>query len=133
MALCSVYGVKAIAVDPLFQSVQLCQQLQDEGLDVEYFKCNMVNLTAPTGETLRFINSGALRHGNNGFMRDQSANAVLSRRQEMCMPDKAKSAGKIDGIVTLIMSMATALLKRKPKGSVYETRGFITFGGEDDE
>jgi hypothetical protein len=31
------------------------------------------------------------------------------------------------------MSMATALLKRKPKGSVYETRGFITFGGEDDE
>lgn len=132
LGLCGMYGVKTIAVDPLFQSVQLCQQLQDEGLEVEYWKCNMVNMTAPTGEALRFINSGALRHGDNGFMREQSANAVLSRRQEMCMPDKAKSAGKIDGIVTLIMSMATALLKRKPKASVYETRGFLVFGDTDE-
>jgi len=132
MMLCAQYGVKSLNVDPLFQSVQLCQQLQDEGLEVIYWKCNMVNMTAPTGEVLRFINSGMLKHGDNGFMREQSANAVLSRRQEMCMPDKAKSAGKIDGIVTLIMSMATALLKRKPKASVYETRGFITFGDDEE-
>lgn len=132
MLLCAQYGVKSLNVDPLFQSIQLCQQLQDEGLEVIYWKCNMVNMTAPTGEVLRFINSGMLKHGDNGFMREQSANAVLSRRQEMCMPDKAKSAGKIDGIVTLIMSMATALLKRKPKASVYETRGFITFGDDEE-
>lgn len=131
LTICSEHGVTEINVDPLFQAIQLCQQLEEAGLAIQYFKCNMVNLTAATAEFLRFVNSGEFLHGNNAFMREQSANAVLSRRQELMMPDKAKSAGKIDGIIAACMSMATALLNRKPKGSVYETRGLITFGADE--
>lgn len=128
VAICTQYGIRELSIDPLFQAIQLAQQLEEAGIKIEYFKCNMTNMTAPTGEALRFINSGLMKHGNNAFMREQAGNAVLSRRKELMMPDKAKSTGKIDGIVALIGNMATALLKRKPKGSVYETRGFISFG-----
>lgn len=119
--ICSERGITSINVDPLFQSIQLCQQLEEAGLEIVYFKCNMTNMTAPTGEFLRFIGSGQYRHGNNAFMRDQSANVVLSRRGEMMMPDKAKSAGKIDGIVSAIMSMATALQRKANNESAYNS------------
>jgi len=123
LAICAQFGITELNVDPLFQAIQLCQQLEEAGLKIQYFKCNMVNMTAPTKEMLRFTNMGQFKHGNNGFMREQAVNAILVRRQEMQMPDKAKSKGKIDGIVSSIMSMATAMTKKKKPESIYETRG----------
>lgn len=121
--ICSQRGVTSIQVDPLFQSIQLCQQLGEAGIEIIHFKCNMTNLTAATGEFLRFVGLGQYRHGDNPFMREQSANAVLARRGELMMPDKAKSEGKIDGIISAIMSMAAALQREPETVSSYNEAG----------
>ncbi len=113
------FPIKELQFDPLFQSIQLGQQLVEDGWNIQAFKCNMVNLTAPTAEFLRLVNTGKFRHGNNPFMRDQSGNAVLRRRAEYMMPDKAKSSGKIDGIVTATMCVAIAMRNRENKVSKY--------------
>lgn len=123
------FPIKELQFDPLFQSIQLGQQLVEDGWEIEAFKCNMLNLTAPTAELLRLINVGKFGHGNNPFMRDQSGNAVLKRRAEYMMPDKAKSTGKIDGIVTAAMCIAIAMRNRAGKKSVYEQRGAFVLGG----
>lgn len=125
------HGFKEINVDPLFQAKQICQQLEEDGHNVVYWRCTPVNMTAPTEELLRLINTGMIHHGNNPLMRDQAGNAVLCMRRELKYPGKAESTGHIDGIVTLIMSLSTALRKRAP-GSVYERRGPYIFGLDDD-
>ena len=121
------YHIKDLAVDPLFQGVQLCQNLEEDKWKVTYFKCNYTNMTGPTAELLRFINGGQFGHGDNPIMRWQAGNAVLIRNSTGCQrPSKASSEGKIDGIVTAVMSLAMAL-QNKPAGSVYLTRGLISF------
>jgi phage terminase large subunit-like protein len=41
-------------------------------------------------------------------------------------PNKAKSSGKIDGIVCAIMALGRAMVQEEPGESIYETQG-ITF------
>lgn len=121
------YHIKDLAVDPLFQGVQLCQNLEEDKWKITYFKCNYTNMTGPTAELLRFINGGQFGHGDNPIMRWQAGNAVLILNSTGCQrPSKASSEGKIDGIVTAVMALAMAL-QNKPAGSVYLTRGLISF------
>lgn len=128
------YGIKQLYVDPLFQGVELCQNLIKDGWDIVYFKCHYTNMTAPTSELLRLLAAGQFGHGNNPVMRWQASNAVLIHNSTGCMrPGKADSEGKIDGIVTAVGATAMALQNRGPAESVYEKRGFLVFGGVDDD
>jgi len=127
------FHIKNLAVDPLFQGVQLCQNLMEDNWNITYFKCNYMNMTAPTAEFLRFVNGGQFGHGDNPIMRWQASNAVLIRNATGCQrPGKAQSEGKIDGIVTAVMAVAMALQMRQTTGSIYETRGFLEFGRIDE-
>lgn len=124
------FPIRDLAVDPLFQGVELCQNLVNDGWNVTYFKCNYTNMTGPTAELLRFINAGQFGHGDNPIMRWQASNAVLIRNHTGCQrPGKAQSDGKIDGIVTAVMALAMAL-QLKQQTSVYTLRGFRDFTGE---
>ncbi len=121
------YFIKDLAIDPKFQGVQLAQNLEEDKWEITYFNCSFVNMTGPTAEFLRFVNSGCFGHGDNPIMRWQASNAVLLTNSTGCQrPHKASSDGKIDGIVTAVMAVAIAL-QNKPAGSVYLTRGLISF------
>jgi phage terminase large subunit-like protein len=82
---------------------------------------------------LRLINRGEFHHGNNPVMLWQSGNAILTRNSsDNLKPGKAHKEHKIDGIIAAMMALAMAMQARESTTSVYERRGLLTFGGNDD-
>jgi phage terminase large subunit-like protein len=83
------------------------------------------SLNAPTKDLLKLVAERAVRHGGHPVLRWMANN--LATKQDPAgnlKPDKAKSAEKIDGVVTLIMALARAIVQSETK-SVYESRGII--------
>lgn len=125
------YPMPDMHVDRLFQGAQLCQRLEEQGQPLTAFACSFYNMTAPTAEFLRLVNSGKFGHGDNPVMRWQASNAILSRNaQDNIKPGKAASDGKIDGIVSAVMALAMAITARENTTSVYETRGALDFADD---
>jgi phage terminase large subunit-like protein len=60
---------------------------------------------------------------NNVFIESDAAGSIK--------PSKQKSSEKIDGAVASIMALDRAL-RREKRGSVYESRGLLVFGGDKD-
>jgi hypothetical protein len=61
-------------------------------------------------------------HGGNPVAAWMASNVAITQNAEgNKKPDKAASSDKIDGILTLIMSIGRATLQPETKASVYET------------
>jgi phage terminase large subunit-like protein len=72
--------------------------------------------------------SGKIAHGNHPVLTMCAANAVVQRDPAGNRKlNKAKSRGRIDGMVTLAMFMGAAgsHVPNDPGPSVYETRGLL--------
>ena len=115
---------KALAVDRLFQGVWLCQQLVKRGWNIREFGQGYYSMAAPTAEFLRLVNAGKWAHGDNGLMAWQANNAMVERNTNDDMkPSKRNSEGKIDGIITGIMSTGMALEEQAQEVHAYVNRG----------
>lgn len=68
-----------------------------------------------------------VRHGGHPALTNNAANAVLVKDPaENRKLDKAKSTGRIDGMVALVMAMGVATAAGQPEGpSVYQQRGLL--------
>lgn len=124
--LADLYAIQEIAVDRLFQGVEFCQHLVQDGFVVVPFGQGHLSMAAPTQELERLVNRGDFHHGGNRLVRWCAGNCVVRRDPAGNMkPDKEKSADKIDPIVSVIMALGRCMV-RKESGSVYDTRGLVT-------
>lgn len=126
----SVVQIKEIAIDR-WNSTQLQTQLMGDGFTVVPFGQGFASMTAPSKELEKIIASHELSHGGHPVLRWMASNvAVEQDAAGNIKPSKAKSTEKIDGIVSLVMSLARAMVQPAPTQSVYETRGLFTVGEE---
>lgn len=130
--LASQYGIYMLAVDRLFQGAQLCQNLGQDGMELEVFGQGYVSMAAPTRAILELLRGGRLRHGNNPVLSWMAANAATESdggpAETVLKFSKKKSTEKIDGIIA--MTMARGVAKEGGSQSVYdrENRGFTVIG-----
>jgi len=121
------FQLTELNVDRLFQGYQLSQELMDEGLTVFGMGQGFYGMAAPMKEFERRLLARKINHGGNPVLAWMADN--VSVRMDPAgnyKPDKAKSEGKIDGIVALVMALDRAMRHGEDKGSVYEDRGLFS-------
>lgn len=118
------YGLQEIAYDP-WNATQLSVELQGDGIAMVEMRQGFASMTAPSKELIRLLLAGQIAHGGNAVLRWMADNTAA--RQDPAgnvKPDKAKSSGRIDGIVAAIMALDRLTRYDSAAGmSVYEERG----------
>ena len=105
------YRLEEIAIDR-WNATQIAAQLQNDGLQVIGFGQGFRDMSAPTKELEKLVISRRLQHGGHPVLRWMADN--VSVRQDPAgnlKPDKAKSTGRIDGIVATIMAVGRFMAK----------------------
>lgn len=116
----TVFDIRDVGYDR-WGATQLSQDLDYEGFTVVPIGQGFASLSPPTKELERLVLERKLRHGGNQVLRWMCGNTIVrTDSAENMKPDKAKSTGRIDGIVALIMALDRAI--RNP-ASVYESSG----------
>ena len=108
--ICDDYDVEAIAFDRTF-SGQIVQNLQDQlGEDMMIqFAQGFMTISSPAKELERMVIGEELNHLGNPILNWMAGNTVVQiDANGNIKPDKAKSEGKIDGIVSLVMAVGLA-------------------------
>lgn len=97
--------------DPMFAH-ELAMRLKDgHGLNVAEFRQTFTNYTPACVALEEQLLGARLRHGGNPIARWNAGNAVVRRGPSgNMMPDKNKSANKIDGISALLMAEGRAIM-----------------------
>lgn len=120
------YRIAEIAIDRLFNSVQLSTDLQADGFTVVAFGQGFMSMAGPSKTFEELVAKGALIHGANPVFRWMARNvAAAEDAAGNKKPDKQRSREKIDGIVAGLMGLARATANPPPRPSVYEERGVI--------
>jgi phage terminase large subunit-like protein len=102
------YRIEALPYDP-WNATQLAIELQGEGLPVVEFIQGLRSFTAPTKAFLDYLAERRFRHGGNPVLAWMAQNLFVQMdKNENMMPTKAKSTGRIDGIVATIMALGSA-------------------------
>lgn len=121
-ALGAQFNIQEIAFDR-WGAAQMSQQLDGAGFTMIPFGQGFASLSAPTKELLRLVLDKSLAHGGHPVLRWMADNAAA--RQDPAgniKLDKAKSTGRIDGLIALIMGLDRATRRAV---SVYESRGVL--------
>lgn len=104
------FTVIDVAVDP-WNSIELQEELADEGLDVVQFRQGFAAMNAPTKKLGDMVADHELVHDGNPVLRWMAANlAVETDSSENVRPTKKKSGDRIDGIVALIMAIGRGMV-----------------------
>lgn len=118
--------IKEIAVDRLFQGIQMCTDLQNEGFAVVPFGQGWYSMAAPTREFEKMVVGGELAHDGNPVMTWNISNMVVKQDPAGNMkPDKEKATEKIDGGVAAIMATGRWIAQEEPQKSAYEEGGWF--------
>jgi phage terminase large subunit-like protein len=124
--LCKRFRVLSIAYDP-WQATQLAQRLAAHRLPVVEFPKNTKNYTEPTKELDAAMRGRRIEHDGNGPLAWCISNVVGHYdANSNVFPRKPRPENKIDAADALIMAIARAM--QQTTGSVYETRGLLSFG-----
>jgi phage terminase large subunit-like protein len=109
MQLATEYDIKDIAFDR-FNASQLVIELQNEGITMFPFGQGFVSMSTPTKELERMVKNKQLRHANNPVTRWMMSNVLLRTDPAGNVKiDKAKSGDKVDGPVSIVMALGTAM------------------------
>lgn len=119
------YNLRELSYDP-WGAIQLAVMLQEEdGIPCVEHRQGFKSMSPPTKELLNFVLSGKLTHRDNPVLRWNANNlSVKIDAAENVKPEKDKSAGRIDGVVALIMALGRSILAFN-KTSVYQERGIL--------
>jgi phage terminase large subunit-like protein len=124
IGLCKRFEVAELAYDPS-KAAQLITPLeQDHGIVCVKIPQIFNHLSEPMNVSLTLTRTGKLHHGNNPLLRWQAGNVAVQTSKfnpDMVRPYKAKSTGRIDNIVGLIMALSRAIVHGEA-GFVYDTR-----------
>jgi phage terminase large subunit-like protein len=103
------YDIKDIAFDR-FNASQLVIDLQNEGLQMFPFGQGFISMSSPTKELERLVKDAQLKHDGNPVTRWMMGNILLkSDPAGNIKIDKAKSGDKVDGPVSIVMALGTAM------------------------
>ena len=107
--LATEFEIKDIAFDR-FNSSQLVIELQNEGLSLFPFGQGFVSMSAPTMELERLVKERMIKHEANPVTRWMMSNIMLRTDPAGNIKiDKAKSGDKVDGPVSIVMALGTAM------------------------
>jgi len=131
---CGIYDVKEIGYDR-FKAVQTVIKLQDQGINCIDVPMTPGHMTIPVDNLETWILKKQINHGGNPVLAWQSGNMILKEdyRQNK-IPDRKRSKDKIDGMVSGLIAIHRYLgsIISKPKKSIYETRGVVSFSFRDE-
>jgi phage terminase large subunit-like protein len=115
-ALATKYRIRGIGLDP-WNSAQLGQQLQGDGLAMQDFRQGYGSLSAPSKQLENWVVAGKLRHGGHPVLAWQASNVAIQQDSAAgnIKPSKAKSTERIDGIVSLVMAIGLWQTATAPK------------------
>jgi phage terminase large subunit-like protein len=118
------YRIQEIAFDP-YNATHLATELgEEDGFNVFQFRQGMLSMNEPTKFLMRLLLEGKLRHGGHPVLRWNAANAAArTDHAENVMIEKAKSAGKVDGLVAAVMGIARAMAA-ETGASVYDDEDY---------
>ena len=103
------YDIKDIAFDR-FNASQLVIDLQNEGITMFPFGQGFISMSSPTKELERLVKDSQLKHDGNPVTRWMMGNILLkSDPAGNIKIDKAKSGDKVDGPVSIVMALGTAM------------------------
>lgn len=103
------FALRELAVDRVFQGVQLCTQLKGDGITVIAFAQSFLNFAAPTKRVLELIAQAGFATGANPMLGWMAGNASTEEDVNGNLKfSKAASGDKIDGLVALTMAHARA-------------------------
>lgn len=118
-----VCTVQELGYDP-WNASQLGVELQGDGFTLVEMRQGYKTLSEPSKALEALVLAGRLRHGDHPVARWMASNvSTRSDPNGNIAPDKSTAAGKIDGIVALIMALGRAIVQPAPTVSVYETGG----------
>jgi phage terminase large subunit-like protein len=99
------FDLRQVAFDR-WNSSQLVQELEAEGITMVSLGQGFAGLSAPTKELQRLVAEGRLRHGGDPLLRWCASNvAAKMDAAGNVKPDKERSAHRIDPIVALIFAV----------------------------
>ena len=112
------FELESITFDP-WNATQLAVELNEAGVEALEFVQGIRTYTAPTKELLALIADCKLDHGDNQVLTVMASNMKVQHDKNLnCMPHKAKSIGRIDGMTALIMAIGrwTAAMSESQPG-----------------
>jgi phage terminase large subunit-like protein len=110
------YYLVEIAIDR-WNATQLAAQLQNDGHEVVGFGQGFRDMSSPTKELEKLVISKRLQHGGHPVLRWMADNVSVKQDPAGNLkPDKAKSTGRIDGIVASIMALGRFMAKPEDNG-----------------
>lgn len=91
--------------DP-WNATQLAVECSEQGVNMVEFIQGLRTYTAPTKELQALLADRKLDHGDNPVLRVMASNLKVQTDKNLnCMPHKAHSTGRIDGMTALIMAI----------------------------
>lgn len=125
---CETFKVEALGADPWFAQ-QMLQELQQVGIATAEVKQQLWSISGPTKDLERWVVTSKIEHDGNPVLAWCADNATVERGSAGGIRlSKAKSTGKIDGIVATVNAIAASLhiaQQKIKKTSVYERRGLL--------
>jgi phage terminase large subunit-like protein len=110
------FDVDSLAFDP-WNARKLIGDLQESGVDAERLlevRQGILSMGEPSKHFERLVFSQALDHGGHPLLRWMAGNTVLRFDENLnFMPNKRRSAEKIDGIVASVMAVGAAFRDRE--------------------
>jgi phage terminase large subunit-like protein len=105
-ALAAKYRIRGVGLDP-WNSAQLGQQLQGDGLPMQQFRQGYGSMSSPSKQLESACVSGRLLHGGHPVLTWQAGNVAIQSDSAAgnIKPSKARSTERIDGIVSLVMAI----------------------------
>lgn len=105
----SDYRILELAADR-WNAAQIITQLQGDGIDVKLFGQGFASMSGPAKEIERLVVGKRIQHGGHPVLRWCVANAACEQDAAgNVKPSKAKSTGRIDGVVALTMTVGRAM------------------------
>lgn len=118
------FKIREIGFDS-WNAAHVATILQGHGFELVEMRQGTRTMSGPSKDLEAFVRSRRLNHGGNPVLRWMASNVVVrTDANENYMPCKAKSTGRIDGIVAAIMALGRALVQVDER-SIYETRGVL--------
>lgn len=121
------FNVRWLGIDRMNASQLATELTEQDGINVEWFGQGYASMSNPSKGFERLILGHLMEHGHNPVATWMARNAAVETDAAgNIKPTKARTAGKIDGIVAAIMAYGGATAKGARKmPSVYETRGLL--------
>ncbi|OFV90052.1 MAG: hypothetical protein A3H95_16840 [Acidobacteria bacterium RIFCSPLOWO2_02_FULL_64_15] len=122
--------VDSIAVDRLFQGLELTTDLEDEGLTVAPVGMGFLSMAPLMREFERLVTAGRLHHGGHPVLRWCVDNLqVRTDEAGNRKPARANADAKIDLVIAVLLAIDRfARQPAAPEQSVYLTRGIRSLG-----